>query len=125
MTDSSCLANATLIRTHTKISPSQGPIFLSCSSRGLKILVSEIQLLRGQHGYLSPAVHAGRRTLNFLWLTYDDYLITTNMARMKVHVIFNEASDEEITVIITFLHADSTVIAKTFFFDFVGKDIGF
>jgi hypothetical protein len=47
------------------------------------------------------------------------------MARMKVHVIFNEASDEEITVIITFLHADSTVIAKTFFFDFVGKDLGF
>ena len=67
----------------------------------------------------------GRRTLNFLWLTYDDYLIMTNMARMKVHVIFNEASDEEITVIITFLHADSTVIAKTFFFDFVGKDLGF
>ena len=27
VTDSSCLANASLIRTHTKISPSQGPIF--------------------------------------------------------------------------------------------------
>ena len=67
----------------------------------------------------------GRRTLNFLWLTYDDYLITTNMARMKVHVVFNEAGDEKITVVITFLHTDSAVVAKTFFFDFVCKDLCF
>ena len=47
------------------------------------------------------------------------------MAGMKVHVIFNEAGDEEITVVITFLHADSAMIAKALFFDFIGKDLGF
>ena len=47
------------------------------------------------------------------------------MSRMKVHVIFNEASDEEITVIVAFLHADSAMLAKRFFFDFVGKNFGF
>ena len=47
------------------------------------------------------------------------------MARMKVHVIFNEAGDEKITVVITFLHADSAMVAKSFFFDFVGKNLGF
>ena len=60
-----------------------------------------------------------------LQLTYDDYLVTTNMARMKVHVVFNEAGDEEITVVIAFLHADSAMVAKTFISDFIGKNLGF
>ena len=44
---------------------------------------------------------------------------------MKVHVIFNEAGDEGITVIIAFLHADSAMVVKTLCSDFVGKNLGF